>query len=257
MPRQAELRQKHSRGGQLNIEPTLADSATRFMRDRILDLTLWPGERLDEKSLLAKFGLSRTPLREAINRLISEGLLESSNNRGVYVSSMDLESVLELLDAYALCERMVATLCNMSRPGLAAELQGIQRSFEVAVDKLDLLEVTERNAEFHCAIAQACENRFVYRYSCHLHNLARRTSFYIYLREKREQGEFYLPPERINSHHRRIIECIALRSREDLIEAMTEHAQVFRKRLEVLVRGSNLNLPDFGIEKTGHVSGAK
>ncbi|MDE0113770.1 MAG: GntR family transcriptional regulator [Albidovulum sp.] len=234
--------------GNSESELSLADSATRFLRDRILDLTLSPGERLDEKMLLAKYELSRTPLREAINRLMAEGLVESSKNRGVYVSSMDLESVLELLDAYVLSERMVASVCIMEEPGLLSELREIQRSFENAVDALDLLEVTEWNARFHCRIAEACDNRFIFRHAWHLHNLARRTSFYIYLRENREKGEFYVPSERIHGHHRRIIECISSRNRSNLIDSMTEHALVFRERLVVLVKGADLNLADFGLE---------
>ena len=241
----AELRREDYSNG----EVSLTDSATRFLRDRILDLTFSPGERLDEKLLLSKYKLSRTPLREAKNRLIAEGLLQSSKNRGVYVSAMDLESVLELLDAYVLCERMVATICKMDRAGLVQGLTRIQHSFEIAVEALDLLEVTAMNAEFHCLIAEACENRFIFRHSSHLHNLARRASFYIYRREKRENGEFYVPPERIHDHHRRIIDCIASLRRSELIDAMTEHALVFRERLVVLVKGSDLRMADFGLER--------
>ena len=86
----------------------LTDMATNELRDRILDLTLAPSERLDEKMLLKRFAFGRTPIREALNRLIAEGLVESKNNRGAYVAAMSLEQTLELLEAYVLSERVLA-----------------------------------------------------------------------------------------------------------------------------------------------------
>ena len=223
----------------------MTDVATACLRDRILDLTFAPGEQLEEKKLLERFQLSRTPVREAINRLIAEGLVEIRNNRGAYVSSMDLEDVIALLDAYVLSERMVVSVCKLEHPGLVEDLKCLQKKFVTAVDEADLLMITEANARFHGRIAEATQNRFIVNYSADLHNLARRTSFYIYRREKMETGRSKIPAERINRHHEQIIRFVDERNRERLIDVATGHAVMFRERMEALLHGPNPEDIDF------------
>ena len=57
---------------------SLADLATNMLRNKILDLSLAPSEHLEDRILLEKFSFGRTPLREALNRLMSEGLVETN-----------------------------------------------------------------------------------------------------------------------------------------------------------------------------------
>ena len=224
---------------------SLTDAATRFLRDRILDLTLEPGEPIEEKSLLGRFGLSRTPAREAINRLIAEGLVTVRSNRGAFVAPMDLEGLVALLDAYVLAERMVASVCKLEHPRLADDLRQMQASFVRAAAKMDLLRITEINARFHGRIARAVENRFVEQYSADLHNLARRASFYIYRRQSREQGSISEPGDRVIAQHEMIIASIAERDRASLVSVVTEHALLFRERFEELLKSSGFETAEF------------
>ncbi|PXY18296.1 hypothetical protein BA062_35720 [Prauserella flavalba] len=78
---------------------TYAGRSLEVLRDMILDGTLAPGERLNEVHLSQALGISRGPLREAIQRLASEGLVEAVTHRGVYVRSF---SPRELSDLYEL-----------------------------------------------------------------------------------------------------------------------------------------------------------
>jgi len=75
------------------------EAGTDLLRDRIIDLSLAPGSRIDEKSLMARFGFGRTPLREALNRLAAEGLVILEPKMGAYVQKLDLTNVSELLEA--------------------------------------------------------------------------------------------------------------------------------------------------------------
>ena len=61
---------------------TLTDAAVDTIRNRILDMTLVPGSRIDAPLLMKQFKLSRTPAREALNRLAAEGLVVLHANRG-------------------------------------------------------------------------------------------------------------------------------------------------------------------------------
>ena len=69
---------------------SLTEVAVETIRDRILDLTLRPGLRIDEKLLMERFRLSRTPAREALNRLMAEGLVEMQANKGTFVRPLDV-----------------------------------------------------------------------------------------------------------------------------------------------------------------------
>ena len=230
---------------------SLTDAATDFLRDRILDLTLEPGERLEEKMLLARFGLSRTPVREAINRLISEGLVRIRGNRGVYVSPMDIEGILSLLDAYVLCERMVASVCKLDNPGLEDDLKGIQHSLVHAAEQMDLLKITEINAKFHGRIAEAVENLFIQQYSADLHNLARRASFFVYRREATKRGGGSLLGDRVLSDHEKIIDHIVNDDRDRLVATTTEHALLFREQFEAMLKGPDFAAVDFRSVRNG------
>jgi DNA-binding GntR family transcriptional regulator len=90
---------EQNRPAKLGPVATFAGRSLEVLRDMILDGTLAPGERLNEVHLSQALGISRGPLREAIQRLASEGLVEAVTHRGVYVRSF---SARELSDFYEL-----------------------------------------------------------------------------------------------------------------------------------------------------------
>ena len=217
---------------------SLTDQATKTLRDRILDLTLNPGMRLDEKYLLSKFKYGRTPMREVLNRLIVEGLVETNRNRGVRVTPLNLNNVFQLFDAYVLSERMVASVLNMNEPDLVSDLQVIQDDYDRVSTAAHLLRVTEVNAQFHNRLALATQNSFIGHYSSSLHNLARRLSYFIYQKEDTlSQGTANLFG-RPRDDHKLIIADIKGNDRENLVTHMTEHATFFRRRLSRLIEQS-------------------
>lgn len=224
----AELRERSS----------LADRATEMLRDRILDLTLPPGLRLDEKSLIESFAVGRTPIREALNRLMSEGLIEARGTRGFVVAPMNLENAMQLLDAYALAERMVAARLRFDHPDLLARLRDVNAEYERCTAAGDILNVTAQNAEFHALLAAATGNVHIEQFSQHLHSLARRLSYYVYRAEKSLSDGHARLFDRTTEDHRRIIGAVREEDRDRLIELMTRHAGLFRERLSRLMEGA-------------------
>nr|WP_104191560.1 GntR family transcriptional regulator [Cryobacterium sp. Y82] len=93
-------------------EPGVRPSGSPYvyteLKRQILNLELAPGERLYEPTLSNKFEVSRTPLREAIKRLISESLLEQQPTGGVVVPMMDAKTIAELYDVRAALEGLTA-----------------------------------------------------------------------------------------------------------------------------------------------------
>jgi DNA-binding GntR family transcriptional regulator len=76
----------------LDKKKSLSDTAYEAIREAILDLEFQPGEHLSEARLAQHFGMSRTPIREAIRRLTRERLVRVEPKRGIYVSELDIDA---------------------------------------------------------------------------------------------------------------------------------------------------------------------
>jgi DNA-binding GntR family transcriptional regulator len=132
------------------------------LRDKILSLDLPPGSSIEEKVIVAAYGVSRTPVREAFVRLAAEGLIELLPNRGARVASLDLVHVQEHLEALELIQRAVSVLAAQRRVDRHLDtLAGLAEEFETARDAREPSEMIRTNWQFHQAIGEACGNRAI------------------------------------------------------------------------------------------------
>lgn len=210
---------------------SLAVAATNRIRDKILDLTLAPGMHLDETVLRDRLGVSRTPAREALNRLVTEGLVEARANRGFSVRPLDLGDIAQFFNAYVVAERSTAFFCKFSQPSLVADIEGIQAEHEKAIRRNRFLEVAQHNAALHIRIAQATENAYLLDFSSRLHNLARRLAYFVYHNEAEESELLAAQQRHIVDEHHRIIESIRRADRDALLNLITAHAERFQTRI--------------------------
>lgn len=204
-------------------------SAVEIIRDRILDLTLAPGDRIDDKLLMEQFGMGRTPAREAFNRLAAEGLIIIQRNRGAFVRPMDIQHVRQLIDAYGAMERLIGHFCNVRQPGLVDELEQIERLYEKSQRTTNYLDMTRLNSELHKRLAAATENEYIINFSTELYNHARRLSYFIYLTMGFQNTETM--QAQIIDHHQDIIEAVAKGDNELLVERLTVHARFFHESI--------------------------
>src|SRR5688572_3432450 len=86
------------------VTVTVADAATRELRQRIMSGELADGTPLRQDALAAELGVSRIPIREALSRLESEGLVASYPHRGYVVTALSSEEISELFDLRSLLE---------------------------------------------------------------------------------------------------------------------------------------------------------
>ncbi len=132
-----------------------------IVRDEILDLVLAPGSPIDEIQLAERFSMSRTPVREALVRLASEGLVTTLPNRSTVVANIDFLNLQAFFDALTLIYRVTTRLAAQHRTEENLELiRAQQAQFARAVEKHDALEMIASNAEFHKAIAAAARNPY-------------------------------------------------------------------------------------------------
>jgi DNA-binding GntR family transcriptional regulator len=228
---------------------TLAEEAVDTIRNRILDMTLEPGSRIDAPLLMKQFRLSRTPAREALNRLAAEGLVVLHANRGAYVRRLDFEDVQALFDIYFVEERMLGHFCNFADPGLVADLERIHREHQAATRAKRHLDITRLNSEFHLRIARSSRNLWLQDFVYRIHNHFRQLAFIIYQLESRFANVLERQMKHIVDEHAQIIAAIRRQDRERLIELLVSHARRAQDRLIARIgasRGSGFALPSRG-----------
>ncbi len=209
---------KNTRGyGAVTIYETL--------RDEILSLTLQPSELIDEASLAKRFGVSRSPVREALVRLVSESLLQTLPNKGTIVAPLRIEEFPQYVDALDLIQRTVTRLAARNRN--ATDLQRIrdaQNRFARCVEQGDALGMILVNRDFHIEIAKAGKNHHLVQIYRRLLDDGRR-SLRLYFKSYNDS----LPSE-MNDNHERMIDAIDAQDL-DLAERLArEHTTEMQQR---------------------------
>lgn len=141
---------------------TRAEDIRRQLADEIVIGQVAPGERLDEAGLAARFGVSRTPIREALRQLTVMGLVDSRPHRGVVVIEITAEKLTELFELMteleATCARLAA---QRMTPAERRELGGIHDLSRIATQEGDGDTYRRLNQAFHAAICAGSHNRFL------------------------------------------------------------------------------------------------
>jgi DNA-binding GntR family transcriptional regulator len=116
--------------------------------------------RLDERRLAQDFGISRTPVREAMAQLEREGFVRSVPRRGIYVVRKTKQEVVELITAWAALEGMAARLITLKAADQdISKLRKMFTTFENGQLHAKLDEYSQVNIEFHQSIIRMSENR--------------------------------------------------------------------------------------------------
>jgi DNA-binding GntR family transcriptional regulator len=147
-----------------------ADALRDQLEQDIVTGALRPGERLDEQSLAARFGVSRTPIREALMQLASAGLVELQPRRGAFVATLSLKEVIERFEVMAALEGACGALA--ARRITEPERRGLIEAHEACAR-----EASDGNADayyyanerFHHRIYDACHNTFLAEQARQLH----------------------------------------------------------------------------------------
>lgn len=144
-------------------QPGLKQQAYTALKSVIVSMDIYRSRediRLDERKLATDFGISRTPVREAIAQLEREGLLRTVPRRGVYVVRKTRQEVIEMITAWAALESMAARLATQNADAdEIAELRRMFVTFEGGAVEAKLDEYSEVNIEFHQAIIRMSHNR--------------------------------------------------------------------------------------------------
>jgi DNA-binding GntR family transcriptional regulator len=185
-----------------------------------------PGDRLREEEVAQRLKVSRTPVREALGRLVAKRLLEPAGGRGLVVRSLDTAEVLELYTMREILEGAAARLAaqHASQPEMDA-LVDLEDAFEAHT--ADPVEMARLNRTFHEAIFRAARNRYLDGALQELQDaiaLLGVTTFSIAGR-----------PSAAAEEHRGLIDAIATRDPDRAEKLARQHIQeALRARLKLL-----------------------
>lgn len=209
----------------------LVDDATHALREAILAGRFPAGARLRQTDLADQLGISRTPIREALGRLHSEGLVRLQRSGGVSVAALDLEEAVALYEVREVLDGLAARLA--ARRAVKADLAKLEhalRTMGQCLERGDANQWFAAHVSFHVGIFQASRNprllalATVVRQSIqHFHPLLLKT-------ERRLEAAY--------AEHRAIFEAIAARDdarAERLARAHIENARAIVQR--TLARG--------------------
>ena len=177
----------------------LRDEVYRQVLNRIHSGDLLPGTRLRDSTLASEFGVSRTPVREALIRLAREGVLESSMGRGFRVRRLELTELKEVGAILGALESLALRLSPNAPPERLERLAELDRRLEQtrgdAVASLDLED------EWHQVLLEGCPNRRLLDLVSSLRQVARRY-LAAFMRDARRLSLSTLPHARISAEMR-------------------------------------------------------
>jgi DNA-binding GntR family transcriptional regulator len=204
-------------------------AATELIRAAILDGRLPPRQRLKEEELARELGISRTPVREALLVLQTEGLVDAAPNRGAVVRAHDGDDLEDLYQLRALLEGYGArrAASNISESTVAALWESCDR-FDSLIEG-DVQELVKENMIFHNAILDAARSRRVAELIRKVIELPLVYRSYIW---------YSVDQRRISAHyHRQITKALEARDGERAELVMKEHVFEARDVLVARVRG--------------------
>lgn len=198
---------------------SLADTVYERIREAIENLALPPGTHLQEVELASQYGVSRTPIREALRRLAADGLVELAHGRGATVAHGNLRDIVDAYEVRKVLEPVAAAQAAQ-RAKDDPRLAGLERELATlsgapATD-LDVRERERLDRELHGLIAELSGNQILARIIRDLHSRVQRV--YVQLGSG---GRF----ERIQEEHLRVLAAVRGGDPDAAREAMAAHLE--------------------------------
>jgi DNA-binding GntR family transcriptional regulator len=154
---------------QIDNHQTLREKIVETIRNAIVNGQLASGTRVAEPDLADKFGISRTPIREAFRQLESEGFITVIPRKGAIVASLSPKDVADFYDLKAVLEGYAArSAAKNLTPKDIERMESVNRQLEAAAVKKDVRKVLSLHNEFHDIFLRACGNEKLHSIVQHL-----------------------------------------------------------------------------------------
>lgn len=213
---------------QIDDKMPRSEQAYQRILDDIREGRLKPGHRITEADVATYLNMSRTPVREALRRLESAGLVASAPYSGMQIAQLDYQEVMELYDMRIVLESTAARLA--AKHASEAEIYSLNETMKRYEAATTAVEQAHHNRIFHNALAYAAHNRYL------LKSLNSIRDSMILL----GKTTFELPnrAEQVVKEHRDIINAIIDRDADRAAEAATLHISEAQKARIILMSQS-------------------
>jgi DNA-binding GntR family transcriptional regulator len=141
------------------LRQSLHDQLRERLRTLIIEGELAPDSRIDEKALCERFGVSRTPLREVLKVLATEGLVVLLPNRGARVAGFDIDDLTEAFPVMGALEALAGQLAaTQATDAEIAAIEALHNVMRIAYGERDLRRYFDLNQRIHAAILACARN---------------------------------------------------------------------------------------------------
>jgi DNA-binding GntR family transcriptional regulator len=199
------------------------EKAYEFLKSSILSGRFNPGERLTEEHLAKELGMSRTPIREALHKLETEGLIKPLASRGFVASQDSKDDIEELFEIRAVLEGYaLRVICDRIADSVLERLEETVRRAEDALRGQNLDDVFQWNTRFHDTLHELLTDK---------HRLYHQmvTMRQYVLRYRKNTLQYPDGGERTVDGHRKILLALRLRDPDLCERVMREHIQQSKK----------------------------
>lgn len=190
--------------------------AAAQIRGLIIDRVLLPGEKIRQVELADRIGVSRSPLREALRTLESEGVVAYEVNRGYVVAKLDDDDLAQIFRMRALLEDELLRTVKRPDAAVLSDLKDLNEKMMVAIDERNVTDVLRYNREFHFTIFDLSP----------LNQFQREVRRLWQMSEGYSAAWWWRQPEakkRINAEHKAIISTLRKFDLDRLVEICATH----------------------------------
>lgn len=199
-----------------------------LLEDDIVNGKLAPGEQIQVESLVSRFGVSRTPVREALQQLEASGLVEVLPKKGTFVRRIGMKELVQMFEVMAELEALCAQLAaRRASPVMLTEVDRAMKACEAVAATHDINGYYYANEHFHSLIYDACGNPFLVQQTVALKNrLKPYRRMQLKIRNRMEQSQ---------NEHRQILMAISRGDPELAGKAAREHVLIQGQRFSDLI----------------------
>ncbi|MEM1077949.1 MAG: GntR family transcriptional regulator [Pseudomonadota bacterium] len=196
--------------------PSLHAELVDRVRELIIEGTLEPGTKIPEKDLCESFGVSRTPMREALKVLANEGLAVLEPNRGAWVSTVTMEELEATFPVIAALERLAGELaCAAATDAQISEIRSHHEDMVACFSTRNRQEYFRANQDIHDGILAAAGNEVLSQHHKVLASRVKRARFLANISDERWQQAV--------QEHEGIIAALEARDGAELGQRLSEH----------------------------------
>jgi len=195
----------------------LKERAYKIIKEKIINCELAPGEILNEEKLKEEIQSSRTPIREALNRLEQEKLVKIVSKKGIFVSDITIKNIIDIFQVRELIDPYITEIAT---PVMSEKKLLHYKKLFNNCDTTDYVTFIKLDTEFHNSIAESSKNSYLIQLSQNL-----------YAQNQRIRILSTILPRRLeesNEEHLRIINYMLMRDAKKAAMAMKEHIAMSR-----------------------------